>query len=316
MRSKDEKLEDKEMKQEKEVLLQGEMMKVRGKKIYVETYGSGENHSVLYLHGGPGEMCFDFTYHQAHRLQDTFRLIAIDQRGVGRSDEIGKQEQFGLQDLIEDCEELREMLRIERWSVIGHSFGGFLALLYATMYPQSIQKIIFEGPTFDFALTSRALLKRTGVLLKKYGKEKQGNECMAIAESNASSVELLEAYSKLSDELGDKRMEIYNYVEDETDYSLYSEEEWEEFYDRSEIHFTRLKGEGEIYQLTLSKLKDVENPMLLIIGKHDVVTCEEQIKTFKRDVQSGKVIVFEECGHTPHYEAADRFAETVIDFLK
>lgn len=74
--------------------------------------------------------------------------------------------------------------------------------------------------------------------------------------------------------------------------------------------------QGEIYQSLLSKLKDIENPMLLIIGKYDVVTCEAQIKPFKRDVQNGKVIVFEEYGHTPHYEAADRFAETVIDFLK
>lgn len=304
------------MKQEKEVLLQGKMMKVRGKKLYVETYGVRENPPVLYLHGGPGEMCFDFSYHQAHRLQDFLWLIAIDQRGVGRSEKIGKQESFGLRDLIEDCEELRKMLRIEKWSIIGHSFGGFLALLYATMYPQSIQKIIFEGPTFDFALTSRALLKRTGVLLTKYGKEEQGNECIAIAESDASSEELLEAYSKLSDELEEQRMEIYNYVEDETDYSLYNDEEWEEFYNRSDTHFTRLKEEGAIHQSLLSKLKDVQNLMLLIIGKHDMVTCEKQIKTFNRDVQSGKVVVFEECGHTPHYEAADRFAETVIDFLK
>ncbi|HEK9099650.1 alpha/beta hydrolase [Bacillus pfraonensis] len=304
------------MKQEKEVLLQGKMMKVRGKKLYVEIHGPLENHPVLYLHGGPGEMCFDFSYHQAHRLQDSFRLIVIDQRGVGRSEGIGRQEQFRLRDLIEDCEELRRILQIEKWSVIGHSFGGFLALLYATIYPQSIQKIIFEGPTFDFALTSRALLKRTGVLLKKYGKEEQGNECIAIAESDASSEKLLEAYSKLSDELEEQRMEIYNYVEDETDYSLYSDEEWEEFYDRSDIHFTRLREEGEIHQSLLSKLKDVQNPMLLIIGKHDVVTCEKQIETFKKDALNGKMIVFEESGHTPHYEVADRFAETVINFLK
>lgn len=304
------------MKQEKEVLLQGKMMEVRGKKLYVETYGSIENPPVLYLHGGPGEMCYDFSYHQAHRLQDFFRLIAIDQRGVGRSEKISQQEPFGLRDLIEDCEELRKMLQIEKWSVIGHSFGGFLALLYAVMYPQSIRKIIFEGPTFDFALSSRALLKKAGNLLKKYGKENQGNECIAIAESDANSVELLEAYIKLSGELEEQRMEIYNYVEDETDYSIYSEEEWEEFYDRSDIHFTRLKEEGEIHQSLLSKLKYVENPMLLTIGKYDVVTCETQIQAFNRDAQNGKVIVFEESGHTPHYEAADQFAKTVIDFLK
>ncbi|SCL91145.1 Proline iminopeptidase [Bacillus cytotoxicus] len=294
----------------------GKQMNIRGKLLYVEIYGSSENRPILYLHGGPGEMCFDFTYHQAHRLQDSFQLIAIDQRGAGRSAKIEKQEQFGLQDIIEDCEELREMLQIEKWSVIGHSFGGFLALLYATLYPQSIQKIIFEGPTFDFSLTSRALLKKTGALLIKYGKEKIGKECIAISESDINSAELLEAYVKLSNELGEKRMEIYDYGEDETDYSLYSEVEWEQFYKRSEIHFARLKEEGAFHTSLLSKLKTVKNPMLLMVGKYDVVTCEKQVQAFHQNAQNGQVIVLEECGHTPHYEKADLFAAAVTNFLK
>ncbi|CKG92429.1 pimelyl-[acyl-carrier protein] methyl ester esterase [Streptococcus pneumoniae] len=56
--------------------------------------------------------------------------------------------------------------------------------------------------------------------------------------------------------------------------------------------------------------------MLLIVGKHDVVTCEKQIEIFNKDARNGKYIVFEESGHSPHYEEADRFAETVIHFLK
>ena len=54
--------------------------------------------------------------------------------------------------------------------------------------------------------------------------------------------------------------------------------------------------------------------MLLIVGKHDVVTCEKQIEIFNKDARNGKYIVFEESGHSPHYEEADRFAETVIHF--
>ncbi|MDA1634096.1 alpha/beta fold hydrolase [Bacillus cereus] len=195
----------------------GKYMNIRGKKLYVETYGNLKNKPVLYLHGGPGESCYDFSFHQAERLKDSLYVIMIDQRGVCRSEEITEDEAFGLNDLIEDCEELKKVLQIERWSVIGHSFGGYVALLYASIYPSSIEKIIFEGPTFDFALTSRALL---------------------------------------------------------------------------------------------------QNPMLLIVGKHDVVTCKKQIATFNKDARNGKYIVFEESGHSPHYEEADRFAETVMHFLK
>ncbi|PES62020.1 alpha/beta hydrolase [Bacillus cereus] len=291
-------------------------MIIRGKKLYVETHGSPKNKPVLFLHGGPGESCYDFSFHQAERLKDSLYVIMIDQRGVCRSEGITEEESFGLNDLVEDCEEIRKLLQIEKWSIIGHSFGGYLALLYARAYPNSIEKIIFEGPTFDFSLTSRALLQKTGTLLKKYGKEAAAEECLAYASGNASSEELLEAYIRLSAELEEKRMEIYNYKKDETDDSLYSDEEWEVFSNRSKSHFDRLKSEGACHISLLSKIKEVKNPMLLIVGKHDVVTCEKQIEIFNNDASNGKYIVFGESGHSPHYEEAERFAETIIHFLK
>ncbi len=294
----------------------GEYINIRGKKLYVETHGNPKNKPVLYLHGGPGESCYDFSFHQAERLKNSLYVIMIDQRGVCRSEEITEDEAFGLNDLIEDCEELRKSLQIEKWSIIGHSFGGYVALLYASIYPSSIEKIIFEGPTFDFALTSKALLQKTADLLKKYGKEEVAKACLVYLSSNASSEELLDAYIRLSDELEENRMEIYNYKEDVTDESLYSDEEWEVFSNRSKIHFDRLKLEGAFHTSLLRKIKDVQNPMLLIVGKHDVVTCEKQIEIFNKDARNGKYIVFEESGHSPHYEEADRFAETVIHFLK
>ncbi|MGW6189812.1 alpha/beta fold hydrolase [Bacillus cereus] len=293
----------------------GKYMDIRGKKLYVEAHGNPKSKPVLYLHGGPGESCYDFSFHQAVRLKDSLYVIMIDQRGVCRSEGINEEEPFGLNDLVEDCEEIRKLLQIEKWSVIGHSFGGYVALLYATTYPNSIEKLIFEGPTFDFALTSRALLQKTGTLLKKYGKELAAEDCFAYSSNNASSEELLEAYIRLSVELEEKRMEIYNYKEDETDDSLYSDEEWEVFSNLSKIHFDRLKSEGVCHTSLLCEIKDIQNPMLLIVGKHDVVTCEKQIETFNKDAQNGKYIIFEESGHTPHYEEADRFAETVIHFL-
>ena len=50
-------------------------------------------------------------------------------------------------------------------------------------------------------------------------------------------------------------MELYNYKEDVTDESLYSDEEWEEFSNRSKIHFDRLKLEGAFHTSLLRKIK-------------------------------------------------------------
>jgi len=296
----------------------GEMLKIRGKDLYVEEFGLKEKEPVLYLHGGPGESCFDFTFHQKHRLQNHLRLIAIDQRGVCRSEIITTEEKFGLMDIIEDCEALRKHLNIKKWSLIGHSFGGFLALLYTATYPNSINKVIFECPTFDFELTSRFLLKKTAEIAKKYGNDDLAKRCIEAAlKDDKSPQQLTEEYGKLSEELSEKRMEIYRYINDNpSNYnSEYTDEEWDEFFDRSEIHYNRLCSEGEIFKSLLPKLKEVKNHMLLITTEFDAATCEKHIDTFKIDAAYGLIIHFKNCGHTPHYEDPDNFQRVILDFL-
>ncbi len=294
------------------------LIEIRGKKLYVEEFGLKDKPVVLFLHGGPGESCFDFTFHQSHRLHNHFRVIAIDQRGVCRSDLIESDEDFGLMDIIEDCESLREHLKITKWSLIGHSFGGYLALLYATTYPSAIHKVIFECPTFDFELTSRFLLKKTAQIARKYGNEELAKRCIMVAESKGKSPQqLTDDYMSLSDELNENRMEIYRFIDDNpTDYnSVYTEEEWDEFYNRSEVHYDRLHLEGEIFKSLLAKLNEVKHPMLLITAEHDAATCENHINAFEQNVERGFIYHFKDCGHTPHYEHPDHFKQVVIDFL-
>ncbi|BCB03743.1 alpha/beta hydrolase [Bacillus sp. KH172YL63] len=297
--------------------MKANIMKVRGKGIHVETYGSNLHPALLYLHGGPGESCYDFTFHQRERLADSLFLVAIDQRGVCRSEAIMEGEAFGFDDLIEDCEALKEELGIEKWSVLGHSFGGFLALAYVQKYPESIQKVIFECPTFDFALTSKGLLKKTADLFGKYDMPKLKEEALRLVEKEMSPREFTETYMKLSDELGENRMEIYTHCFDNpTDYHLmYTDEEWDRYYDRSDHHYVLLREEGFIFNSLLDSLKHIENPMLLLTGEYDPVTCAEHISCFKRDARNGEVIHFRHSGHTPHYEEADRFRDVVKDYV-
>ncbi len=77
-------------------------MLIRNKHLHIETYGSKNNPAILYLHGGPGESCDDFTYHQAKNLQKDFFFIALDQRGVCRSEGFAENEEFGLMYLNEN----------------------------------------------------------------------------------------------------------------------------------------------------------------------------------------------------------------------
>ncbi len=121
-----------------EVLM--ELLSIRGKKLYVEFRGNPTLPPLLYLHGGPGSSCYDFMYFQAERLEKYFYLIGVDQRGTLRSEALEVDESLSPMDIVNDVEELRKDLNLPTWSILGHSFGGIVATLYAMHYPKSIEK--------------------------------------------------------------------------------------------------------------------------------------------------------------------------------
>ncbi|MED0735884.1 alpha/beta hydrolase [Aneurinibacillus thermoaerophilus] len=288
---------------------------IRNKKMHVEIFGEESSPPVLFLHGGPGESCYDFVYHQAKRLSKEFRLIAIDQRGVLRSEKILNDEPFVLQDLIDDCEELRFQLGIKEWTVIGHSFGGYLCLLYAITYPKSVSKVIFECPTFNFEWTSRNLLKRAALLFHEKGDKERAQECEALSVGSFSSKELFDHYLRISELLGDEKDRIYSPNPVVTDDSLYTDLEWEQFWEGTENHLEKLREEGSIFKSIIPYLSNLSVPSLLILGEFDPVTCEKHVQEYDQ-VTLGKKIVFNETGHTPHIEAPERYEEVVTTFIK
>ncbi|MFD1674372.1 alpha/beta fold hydrolase [Alicyclobacillus fodiniaquatilis] len=86
---------------------------MQSKKIYYEIYGEENLPTFLYLHGGPGIGSYDFNFIQGERLSRYIHLISIDQRGCLRSDAIDDEEDFSIQDLVADCEEIRQHFGIK-----------------------------------------------------------------------------------------------------------------------------------------------------------------------------------------------------------
>jgi pimeloyl-ACP methyl ester carboxylesterase len=89
-------------------------------------------------------------------LQD-FRVLMLDQRGTGRSTPVGSrlegtpQEQadylahFRADSIVADAEAIRRELGIERWSILGQSFGGFCAMRYLSASPEGLREALFTG---------------------------------------------------------------------------------------------------------------------------------------------------------------------------
>jgi proline iminopeptidase len=123
---------------------------VDGHTIFWEESGNPDGKPAVALHGGPGSGTSPFW----RRLFDPsrYRIICFDQRGCGRSTPDAGAITSDLSTntthhLIADIELLRQLLGIERWLVLGGSWGSTLALAYAERFPQRVTELVLFAVT-------------------------------------------------------------------------------------------------------------------------------------------------------------------------
>ena len=111
--------------------------------VYYERVGTRGAKPAVFLHGGPGGGCTA----DHRRLFDPARydVLLFDQRGCGRSEPHAGLEANTTWHLVADIERLRERLGIERWLVLGGSWGSTLALAYAETHPQRVSELVVRG---------------------------------------------------------------------------------------------------------------------------------------------------------------------------
>jgi len=111
--------------------------------ISYKIFGSGK--PILLINGGPGMNSNGFDG-IASLLSKNNMVITYDQRGTGRST-LPKTDQssISMDLMLGDIETLRKHLNIDKWIILGHSFGGMLASYYATIYPDHIEAMILSS---------------------------------------------------------------------------------------------------------------------------------------------------------------------------
>jgi len=114
-----------------------------GHQIYWELCGNPQGKPAVFLHGGPGSGCSP----DHRRLFDPQRycVLLFDQRGCGRSTPHASLENNTTWDLVADIERLRTLLGVERWLVLGGSWGSTLALAYAQAHTARVSALVLRG---------------------------------------------------------------------------------------------------------------------------------------------------------------------------
>jgi proline iminopeptidase len=112
--------------------------------LYVDVVGSGE--PLVLMHGGPSADLW--TLGGFRKLADQFTLIFYDHRCNGRSVGVPVSS-MTWDNLVEDADALRAHLGFDRWSVLGHSFGGHVALEYVLRHPDRVSRLVLMDTGAD-----------------------------------------------------------------------------------------------------------------------------------------------------------------------
>ncbi len=115
-------------------------------KLYVNVKGNGP--ACLYIHGGPGGGSYWMEMFMGDSLEKHFQMIYLDQRGTGNSSS-PVDNNYSMERMIKDFEEVREALNIKQWLILGHSFGGIPMMGYVINNPKVINGMIFINCTLS-----------------------------------------------------------------------------------------------------------------------------------------------------------------------
>ena len=108
--------------------------------LYCHSIGAG--HPIAFVHGGGcGNMGHRYLIPELSELSDAYRCIFYDQRCAGQSTAPITTSALDPNTAVDDLERLRVHFDIKKFSIVGHSWGGFVSLLYAMSHPEHVESV-------------------------------------------------------------------------------------------------------------------------------------------------------------------------------
>jgi proline iminopeptidase len=274
--------------------------KINGVPLFCETVGKGE--AIVVLHGGPG---LDHTYllPQMLGLAKTHRLILCDQRGTGKSDVAIDPSFISLSNFVEDIEGVRKVYGLEKMNLLGHSWGGNLAMFYAVRYPQNLKSLILV----DASAASVEMLKMVSKAQQEHMSPEDRTAFAELIKSDGfkeNKTEIIEEFFRIvfhSSFYDPKKVDQLT-----LQFSDLTAKNW--------ARIPSLLFQGmESFDIT-AQLSKVEAPTLIIQGDSDPIPMEipQKLHTL---LKNSNLVMLPQCGHFPFIEAPAPFFKSVSDFV-
>jgi len=120
-----------------------------GQELYSKTFGNVSDKAIIFLHGGPGYNSVNFEVSTAEELATKgFFVIVYDRRGEGRSE--NEEANYTFNQTFDDLNKVYNQYNLKKATLIGHSFGGIIATLFAEKNPEKVQSLILVSTPISF----------------------------------------------------------------------------------------------------------------------------------------------------------------------
>lgn len=255
-----------------------------GCRFYYETDGGGP--PLVLLHGLSAD---GFTWATVRReLAAHFTLIIPDNRFSGRSS--CQPETVSPKQLAEDLRGLLDFLQVKKVSVAGHSMGGYIAQEFALNFPERTDKLVLEA---------------------------------TAACSSPRNNELFGIFAQMLSRDGYTELFWRNFLAWILSPSVYAEPGRVDEIVKFTLRYPYLASPENFVLMgaiiaghdTRSRLKDIKAETLVIAGERDILITPQESRAMCDGIAGAEFSFFEGSGHNAHFEAAERFARTVIRFL-
>jgi pimeloyl-ACP methyl ester carboxylesterase len=278
----------------------GQLIDIGDTQLHVVERGQGL--PLLILHGGPG---LDHTMFGGYldALADRCRLLLVDQRGQGRS---GPSEPatWTIEQMAADVSALAAALHLDRYAVLGHSFGAFVALQHAVDFSgQPAASIISSGVPSERFLMS--FVEANLAAFEPVAMRERVAASWERERTAASSDEVLELLGdQLPFHFADPLDARIDAMRAELARGAYSPDVLR--------HFASA-GYGGI-ELE-DRLADVRHPVLVLAGRQDRTCSVAAAEAIAAGVPGAQLTVFERAGHMTFIEENAPYIRSVADFL-
>ena len=267
---------------------------VNGRAVAYHVLGNATGTPLIFINGGPG---FNHTFHHLSKtwqqLAKARRIIFFDQPGTGKSWPVGPNDSLSVDDLLLSIEAIRNSINASRLSLIGHSWGGYVALAYALRYPQRVERLVLVSSVAPKISATTFLF---GALFPEL--QAQRSELRADNPTDVQKyIRLSLAMSIYSPKVRNKILKKPGPVK----YNGHQE--------------NLLWKDAERHDLS-NDLKLLTIPVLVTTGRYDANIAPRTSWVIHQAIKRSQFIVFEHSGHFPMIEEPHRFFTVINMFLR